>query len=311
MPRLPSGHRRALSEVDGDRLTDPDLIRPGQRLALPPLRLAGVAWGDYDGDGDSDLFLGGMSPSGVIARIFRNDAGQLVDLQAGLPGVYWASASWGDYDGDGDLDLVFSGTGEDYQPSICVTRLMRNDAGAFVDTGSVFPDTSVGFVAWGDADNDGDLDLLTSPPVLYRNDAGQFTSVPTQMLGKRYASGAWLDFDQDGDLDVVITTGWQVGSPVLLYANTPPPDTVPPVVHVPPAVTAEATHSAGAVVWYTATAEDAVDPAPLLSCEPPSGSLFAIGVTSVTCTASDASGVLRLDSFWLPSPSTNGSMWLP
>jgi hypothetical protein len=66
-------------------------------------------------------------------------------------------------------------------------------------------------------------------------------------------------------------------------------DTTPPVITVPADISTPATSPAGAVVTYTATASDTVDPAPTLSCTPASGSTFPIGTTTVTCNASDAS----------------------
>ena len=55
-----------------------------------------------------------------------------------------------------------------------------------------------------------------------------------------------------------------------------------------PDITAEATSAAGAVVTYAApTATDAVDGSRSVSCQPASGSTFALGATTVTCTSSD------------------------
>jgi HYR domain len=51
-------------------------------------------------------------------------------------------------------------------------------------------------------------------------------------------------------------------------------------------------------VDYTApSADDAVDPQPSVSCDTPSGSTFAIGSTTVTCTATDAAGNAASASF--------------
>ena len=64
-------------------------------------------------------------------------------------------------------------------------------------------------------------------------------------------------------------------------------DTTPPAITAPAGVTAEATSSAGAAVVYVVTAEDLVDGDIIPSCAPPSGSLFALGGTMVTCFAAD------------------------
>jgi hypothetical protein len=67
-------------------------------------------------------------------------------------------------------------------------------------------------------------------------------------------------------------------------------DTTPPVLKLPGTVSAIATSRNGARVSYTVTASDNVDPAPKVKCDPPSGALFALGKTTVTCKATDASG---------------------
>ncbi|MDP9382177.1 MAG: HYR domain-containing protein, partial [Chloroflexota bacterium] len=69
-------------------------------------------------------------------------------------------------------------------------------------------------------------------------------------------------------------------------------DTTAPVISRMPAnMTVEATSASGAVASWTApTANDAVDGARTVSCSPASGSTFALGTTTVTCSASDVNG---------------------
>jgi ELWxxDGT repeat protein len=67
-------------------------------------------------------------------------------------------------------------------------------------------------------------------------------------------------------------------------------DTTPPDLAVPARVTTDATSPAGALVTYTVTATDDLDPSPTLTCVLPSGSFFPIGDSTVTCTATDDSG---------------------
>lgn len=54
---------------------------------------------------------------------------------------------------------------------------------------------------------------------------------------------------------------------------------------------------AGAAVTYIASATDDVDPFPVVSCSPPSGSVFLLGTTTVGCTATDSSGNVATRSF--------------
>jgi hypothetical protein len=74
-------------------------------------------------------------------------------------------------------------------------------------------------------------------------------------------------------------------------------DTTPPAVTVPAGVTLQATSPAGAVYSFTASALDNVDGAVTPACSPASGSTFAIGTTTVTCSASDGAGNTGSGSF--------------
>jgi X-Pro dipeptidyl-peptidase len=76
-------------------------------------------------------------------------------------------------------------------------------------------------------------------------------------------------------------------------------ETVAPVLAgMPDDIALETTSSDGIPVNYTPpTATDNEDPNPVVECVPPSGSVFAIGITTVTCTARDAHGNTASDTF--------------
>lgn len=75
-------------------------------------------------------------------------------------------------------------------------------------------------------------------------------------------------------------------------------DTTPPELTVPADVFAYATSSAGAVVTFSApSATDLVDRAPVVTCDWASGATFPLGLTWVTCTATDFSGNSVTKSF--------------
>jgi hypothetical protein len=76
-----------------------------------------------------------------------------------------------------------------------------------------------------------------------------------------------------------------------------PSDTTAPVLTVPASVTVNATGPGGATVTYTVSANDDVDPRPKVTCAAPSGSIFPIGTSTVTCTASDVAGNTSTKSF--------------
>ena len=77
-----------------------------------------------------------------------------------------------------------------------------------------------------------------------------------------------------------------------------PADTTPPVLSGMPAdLTVFTPGSSALVTWTDPTATDDSDPNPVVACDPASGSTFALGTTTVVCTATDASGNASNGSF--------------
>ncbi|MCF6269927.1 MAG: T9SS type A sorting domain-containing protein [Melioribacteraceae bacterium] len=128
---------------------------------------SGIAWGDYDSDGDLDLVLCGMDASDDMhSNIYNNNAGVFTDISAGLTGVHKSTIGWGDYDNDGDLDLLIHGsTSYGYTGD---TELYKNfGSDTFVPVAVGLVDyAEISIANWADYDNDGDLDIIASgiPP---------------------------------------------------------------------------------------------------------------------------------------------------
>ncbi len=74
-------------------------------------------------------------------------------------------------------------------------------------------------------------------------------------------------------------------------------DSTAPVLSMPTGITQEATSAAGAVVNYSVSANDIVDGAMTASCLPVSGSTFALGITAVSCSVTDAAKLTTTGSF--------------
>ncbi len=193
---------------------------------------AACEWGDYDGDGDLDLFIAGLDASFVtrIAKIYRNDGGAtFTDIGAAVTGVDFASIDWGDYDNDGDLDLVIAGRYQFTPTQLYSTVIYRNDgAGVFTDIGASIVGVTDGSADWGDYDADGDLDLLITGFdntfgrhfKIYSNNAGVFTEIGAGLPGFGFSAADWGDYDNDGDLDIAVLGGKSSGTDgAFIYQN--------------------------------------------------------------------------------------------
>jgi predicted nucleotidyltransferase len=169
-----------------------------------------VAWGDYDDDGDLDILLAGYTGSSYVTEVWRNDGGDTFAQASTAPtGVNYSSVAWGDYDDDGDLDILLAGRAG----SVRATEVWRNDGGGTFTQASTAPTAvSDGGVAWGDVDDDGDLDILLAGTTgsvraaeVWRNDGGgTFTQASLAITGVSNSSVAWGDYDGDGDLDILL-----------------------------------------------------------------------------------------------------------
>ncbi len=190
---------------------------------LRSLTRGALAWGDYDNDGDPDLLQLGQNRSGVARAVFyENNDKVLTEKDQDLRGLKEGDAAWGDYDNDGDLDLVLSGENDSNTRFIeLYTNDKNNDTGQLVLENSLSPGVAFGSVDWGDADNDGDLDLailgqsdsrfegVSLTLVLLNTGSGEFAPSLNELPGLSNGEARWADIDNDGDLDLG-AVGWTV-----------------------------------------------------------------------------------------------------
>ncbi len=179
----------------------------------------GMAWADYNGDGQLDLFITRGGQKGWMGRmpepywdeLFVSEAGVYRDIgeESGLlkKDCSGRKAAWVDYNGDNRLDVYVScGKSLEYQANKLYEQLPGGHFKEVAqDVGLDMP--AEGSFVWLDADNDGDIDLFWVDKrsfYLYENISGAFTpkylsSNPTGHISKQLVIA---DFDMDGDMDI-------------------------------------------------------------------------------------------------------------
>lgn len=214
----------------------------------------GLAFGDYDDDGDVDAFVGHVGRDGQLHRnVGDRDGDGLPDFEdvtiaaglgdLGLDAV--AMATFIDLEGDGDLDLFVGRRGTNV---VLRNRLVPQGEPGFDDVtlgvGLGVEDQRTMGVAFGDYDGDDDLDLyvvnhaycfpaqgseVRARDHLYRNIGGVFGERTHELAGGVDAalesvgfSAAWIDVERDGDQDLVVVNddvgGW-IGDQNALWRN--------------------------------------------------------------------------------------------
>jgi hypothetical protein len=166
------------------------------------------SWGDYDNDGDLDLFVPNYDQNNYLYRNNGNQTFSIVSAGASGPGKSFDS-TWGDYDNDGWLDLFVA----NYNEKNYLYKNNKNNTFTKITSGSIVNDYENSTSGtWCDYDNDNDLDLFVTNydqnNSLYKNNGdGTFTKITSGEIvndgGKSYGS-AWGDFDNDGDFDLFV-----------------------------------------------------------------------------------------------------------
>jgi len=179
-----------------------------------------VALGDFDGDGDLDVYVPADSHYQPDALFIKGAGGFVNEASTRLPAGLSSDAGFaraGDFDGDGDLDLI---VGDGYLDSSSVpAHLYLNDGtGKFAEAPSgtlptAKPGVNPNDVDLVDVDGDFDLDVYINfhngQNALWINDGtGKFTDASSTLPaipGSALHYGPVLcDIDGDGDRDLMI-----------------------------------------------------------------------------------------------------------
>ena len=177
---------------------------------------------DFDNDGKLDLFVKNWTTS--PNRLYRNNGnGTLTDVAAAveLADPRGSNSAWADYDNDGFMDVMITGLGGLIpEPPDALFHNNRNETFTDVTAQAGLPVRTIGRgIAWGDYNNDGNIDVYIArgvagsiPPdgstktSLYQNNGnGTFTEV-TDQAGAGITANTWAavwgDYDNDGFLDL-------------------------------------------------------------------------------------------------------------
>ncbi|MCU0499755.1 MAG: VCBS repeat-containing protein [Anaerolineae bacterium] len=146
--------------------------------SMPGLRASAVDWGDYDNDGDLDLLLTGNSNNNTVGvtQVWTNNGNSTFTQLAipALPNLSHGTVDWGDYDNDNDLDFLVTGSLV-FDNSARTTQIWTNNGNSTFSplSGTTMPGVAFGDVAWGDYDNDMDLDFIIMGQIQTRSDITQ------------------------------------------------------------------------------------------------------------------------------------------
>ncbi|MFK7863225.1 MAG: CRTAC1 family protein [Pseudohongiellaceae bacterium] len=194
-------------------------VNVGPALGLPTggKERRAIAWGDYDGDGYLDLYIGSNRQGN---ELFHNDKSQgftevTDELDVGIPRVSSRQISWVDFDNNGTLDLFVA---DRVGPNVLFSNIDNKFVEVSEATGLNDERATVG-VCWFDYNQDGLLDLFlanqgTGRDAMYRNDGGHFTDVAAQLGmegGTRQRGDGGVDctvgdYNNDGYFDLFVAT---------------------------------------------------------------------------------------------------------
>ena len=212
---------------------------------FPGMNAASAVWLDYNNDGNLDLFLSGGDDNGRYTTMFRNLGSEgnydfeeifqgefaYVHHEGGNKSNRYIAVA--DYDNDGWVDIYMQGT-DDENPHWRTSILYKNMEGFYfskvelpVNGDQPLIQWNGGAAAFGDYNNDGNLDLLCfgygigtdgyieyyggdygypgTAGVYYLNNGDGTFAQPIEFAGGESGDIAWIDYNNDGLLDFAIS----------------------------------------------------------------------------------------------------------
>jgi len=225
-------------------------------VQLPQVQLASIAAADINNDGRTDFAMTGYTEYGASAHagVYINDGngGFYETNKLPLQPTLLGSMAWGDYNNDQKPDLLQTGYYIDWQlpnPIVYYGAIYTNEGDTFTKLATASIRGITGSTAWGDYNNDGDLDILLAGFIwtgyimegyleVYKNTGSGNFDVYNVANSNIYVprKARWGDYDNDGDLDIIAfgdSTGGSNQAYTRIYDNNDGVYTLNSTIHLP------------------------------------------------------------------------------
>ena len=177
---------------------------------LPDVKKASMAVGDINKDGRADVFISGIDPNGqyLAALFYRQANGSFIPAPFQIPALVDGYAEIADFNKDNDLDILYTGIDASGRSR---TVIIENNAGELGIRNFELPGVIGGQARWGDANNDGFLDVFISGNwngravsrlYIYKED--NYLLHPQSFPALTNSAIVWADFNNDGLNDFVL-----------------------------------------------------------------------------------------------------------
>ena len=214
---------------------DGTFVEVGQAMGVDKRHWgSGPAFGDIDGDGDLDLFVGAVEedPIYLFENRINESEGRFVDITPSsllqMKAPHTVSALFFDYDIDGNVDLFTTHWGSRWSPGLDTEYIWRNNgdntfSSVSIQAGVAYAEKQFD---WSftpnltDIDGDGDADFLVASDfvtseIFLNNGDGTFIRITDRrvLIDQNGMGAAVADYDNDGDMDWFVTSIYDLDGP--------------------------------------------------------------------------------------------------